>query len=117
MNDRRAKTKVEEEWDADAVEEVPDVAGRRATHVEVRQPRRERDDARERFDDPKRIAECSGHEARFRLRETYGFGLTLLFVNGDVDRLRLRRCLGRRRSCVIGSGAGGCDDWRDERDQ
>jgi hypothetical protein len=50
-----------EQRDAHAVEEVADVAGRGAAHVEERQARRDRRHARQGLDRPERIAERARH--------------------------------------------------------
>ena len=100
MNDAGAEPEVKEDRDANVVEEVADVAGRRAAHVEVREPRDDRRHAGHHFDGAKWISERAGEQAhlgaRHRLRRWRELAADVDLER--VGRLRRRRRLGRSRA-------------------
>ena len=88
---------MEQDRDADAVDVVTDVAGRRAAHVEIRDARRERRDAGHALDGAERIAERAREEPHLGARQRRRRGHGQLAVHGDLERPRLsaaRRCGG-----------------------
>jgi hypothetical protein len=87
VHDRRAEHDVIEVGDADAVQEVADVARRCASHVEKGQPRGHGDHARHGLDGPEGITEGSGDQPHFLATEGLHRRRGLLAVYHDLDLL------------------------------
>ncbi len=96
MHDRGPEPDVVEQRDPDAVEEVADVAGRRAAHEEERHPAEERRDAGHGFDRAERIAKSPRNFAHFCAAERARLGL-LFAHHRDLDPLAHARSRRRRR--------------------
>ena len=99
LQDARAGREVIQVRHRDAVEEVTHVAGRRAAHVEIRQPADDRHHARQRFDRAIRIAESAGHVVHVGVTERV---FEWFFLTDDQDLLHRRfdRGRGRRMSRI-----------------
>src|SRR5262249_30982735 len=94
MNDRGAEADVIEKRNANAVQEVSDVAGRGSSDEEVRNAARHRRHAGKNFDGSKGVAERAWKLLDFRLRHRAGRGRRrFLSSNRDFDRRILRRRL------------------------
>src|SRR5207244_3014174 len=97
VDHRRPRADVEEERDADPVEEIAGVPGRRAADVEEGQPGHDRRHAGEALDGAERVAERARDLAHLGAREGRGAtGFAPIAADGDVlDLAPLRRRSGR----------------------
>ena len=92
VHHRRADAEVKEGGDADAVDEEPRVAGRRAADEEVRQAAQQRSDAGHRLDGAEGVAEGAGHLLHLAGGHLLSSGLAAHAADADLlDGRRGRR--------------------------